>query len=161
MQGATVLTATLPRSACYDRPEPGTFEAIFQALDADSEALIGPTKLHWLVLPIRNDDGMVAGGFWGCTTFRWLHVQMLFIPEPLRGQGVGSALMASAEAEARERGCIGAHVDAFSFQAAAFYRKLGYARFGVLHDFPPGYDRVFFCKRFDTPAVTQTPPLHG
>jgi GNAT superfamily N-acetyltransferase len=86
---------------------------------------------------------------------------MLFIPEPLRGQGVGSALMASAEAEARERGCIGAHVDAFSFQAAAFYRKLGYTPFGVLHDFPPGYDRVFFSKRFEAPPVSQTPPPRG
>jgi GNAT superfamily N-acetyltransferase len=155
------VTATLSRPARYDRPEPGTFEAIFQALDADSEPLIGPTRLHWLVLPIRNDDGLVAGGLWGCTTFRWLHVQMLFIPEPLRGQGIGATLMASAEDEARERGCLGAHVDAFSFQAAAFYRKLGYTPFGVLHDFPPGYDRVFFSKRFDTPQVTRTPPPHG
>jgi GNAT superfamily N-acetyltransferase len=130
-------------------------------LDADSEALIGPTRPHWLVLPIHNDHGEVTGGFWGCTTFRWLQVQMLIVPEPLRGQGVGSALMATAETEARERGCIGAYVDAFSFQAAAFYRKLGYTPFGVLHDFPPGYDRVFFSKRFDSPPVSQTPPPRG
>ena len=142
------MSATLTRSARYDQPDPGTFEAIFQALDADSASRIGPTKPHWLVIPIRNDAGAVAGGFWGCTTFRWLHVQMLFVPEPLRGRGIGAALMASAEAEARERGCLGAHVDAFSFQAAPFYRKLGYTRFGVLHDFPPGHDRLFFCKRF-------------
>lgn len=151
----------MARSARYDHPEPGTFEAIFHALDADSEALIGPTRPHWLVLPIRGDDGMVAGGFWGATTFRWLHVQMLFVPEPLRGQGVGAGLMATAEAEARERGCLGAHVDAFSFQAAGFYRKLGYAPFGVLHDFPPGHDRVFFSKRFDATEVTRTPPPRG
>jgi len=73
----------------------------------------------------------------------------LFVPEKLRGLGVGSALMASAEAAARERGCRGAHVDTFSFQAAPFYRKLGFTLFGVLDDFPPGYSRLFFRKRFD------------
>jgi GNAT superfamily N-acetyltransferase len=146
------VSAALIRSARYDQPGPGTFEAIFQALDAESAHLIGPTRPHWLVIPIRDDAGRVAGGFWGCTTFGWLHVQMLFVPLPLRGRGIGAALMGSAEAEARERGCLGAHVDAFSFQAAPFYRKLGYTEFGVLHDFPPGHDRLFFCKRFDTPV---------
>jgi len=154
------LTATLHRPAHHDHPAPGVFEAIFRALDADSADLIGPTAPQLLAIPIRDDTGAVAGGFWGCTLFRWLHVQMLFVPAPLRGQGIGSALIGSAETEARERGCLGAHVDAFSFQAAPFYRKLGYTPFGVLHDFPPGHDRVFFCKRFGTPA-TRTPPPRG
>jgi GNAT superfamily N-acetyltransferase len=142
-----------PLLAGCDHPEPGTFEAIFRVLDASSAPVIGPTRPQLLVLPIRNEDGQVAGGLWGATAFGWLHVQMLFVPESLRGRGVGTRLMARAEAEARARGCLGAHVDAFSFQAAPFYRKIGYTPFGVLHDFPPGHDRVFFCKRFDTESA--------
>ncbi len=88
-----------------------------------------------LAIPLNDDDGVVVGGFWGCTLFQWLHVQLLFIPEALRGKGVGSALMATAEAEARKRGCIGAHVTSFSFQATPFYEKLGYTRFGQLDDY--------------------------
>ena len=30
------------------------------------------------------------------------------------------------------------YVDAFNFQAAPFYQKLGFIQFGVLDDFPPG-----------------------
>lgn len=135
-----------------DSFDPGTFDAIFNALDASSRPVIGPAEERLLVIPIRGDTGVVAGGFWGRTQFQWLHVQMLFVPEHLRGLGIGGGLMALAETEARARGCRGAYVDAFSFQAPSFYRKLGYTLFGELNDFPPGHDRLFFCKRFDTLA---------
>ncbi len=134
-----------------DRPAPGTFEAIYRALDASSHHVIGPVHPRLLVIPIRAEDGSVAGGLWGSTACRWLHVEMLFVPESQRGQGIGSALVAAAETEARRRGCLGVHVDAFSFQAAPFYRRLGYTVFGVLEDFPPGHRRIFFRKRFDAP----------
>jgi GNAT superfamily N-acetyltransferase len=142
------LAACVSGLAASDAPEAGTFEAIFEALDATSRPLVGPARPRLLVIPIRDDVGAVVGGLWGCTVFGWLHVQMLFVPEQLRGLGIGSALMAAAEAAARERGCHGAYVDTFSFQAAPFYRKLGFAPFGVLDDFPPGHRRLFFCKRF-------------
>ena len=134
--------------AASDMPDAGTFEAIFEALDATSRALVGPARPHLLVIAIRDDGGAVIGGLWGYTVFQWLHVQMLVVPERLRGLGVGSNLMAAAEAVARERGCCGAYVDTFSFQAVPFYRKLGFTPFGVLDDFPPGHHRVFFLKRF-------------
>ena len=136
----------------FDTPPAGTHDAIFRALDASSRELIGPMLPSLLVIPIHDDAGVVAGGFWGCTLFRWLHVQLLFIPETLRGRGIGSALMASAETEARKRGCIGSHVTSFSFQAAPFYAKLGYTPFGQLDDYPPGHNLLFLRKRFDTPA---------
>jgi len=138
----------------FDTPPPGTFDAIFHALDACSQDLIGPMRPRLLAIPICDDAGVVAGGFWGCTLFQWLHVQLLFIPESLRGKGVGSALMTAAETEARTRGCIGAHVTSFSFQAAPFYEKLGYTLFGQLDDYPPGHNLLYLRKRFDVPAVT-------
>lgn len=131
-----------------DAPEPGTFEAIFRALEASSRPLIGPLDRRLLVIPISDDAGRVAGGFWGSTLFQWLQVEMLFVPQPLRGLGVGSALMALAERDARARGCLGACVDTFSFQAAGFYEKVGFTRFGVLDDFPPGHSRLYFRKYF-------------
>jgi GNAT superfamily N-acetyltransferase len=132
-----------------DAPATGTFEAMFQALDAESQPVLGPARPRLLVIPIHDDAGGVAGGFWGHTLFQWLHVQMLLVPATLRGRGIGSALMAFAEAEARRRGCRGALVDAYNFQAAPFYRRIGYTVFGELHDYPPGYDRLYFYKRFD------------
>ena len=137
--------------AVSDSPTPGAFEAIYAALDACSQPVIGPAQPRLLTIPIRDDNGTVAGGLWGYTLFSWLHVQMLFVPPALRGRGVGAALMSAAEAEARSRGCRGAHVDAFSFQAAPFYQKIGFTVFGKLEDCPPGHDRLFFCKRFALP----------
>ncbi len=135
-----------------DAPPPGTFEAIYGALEASSLTLIGPAQPRLLVIPIRQDDGAVAGGLWGYTLFEWLHVQMLFVPQGLRRLGVGAALMTAAETEARERGCRGAYVDTFSFQAAPFYRRIGFIPFGRLEDCPPGHDRLYFCKRFGRAA---------
>lgn len=142
----------------FDTPPAGTFDAIFHALDACSLDLIGPMRPRLLVVPIRDDAGTVAGGLWGCTLFQWLHVQLLFIPEALRGRGVGSALMRVAETEARNRDCVGSHVTSFSFQAAPFYEKLGYTAFGQLDDYPPGYALLFFQKRFDATRAPVTAP---
>jgi GNAT superfamily N-acetyltransferase len=139
--------------ALSDHPAAGTFEAIFRALEATSLDVIGPVQPQLLVIPIHDDDGFVAGGLWGSTVCHWLHVQMLCVPEALRGQGIGSALMAAAETEARRRGCLGAHVDALSFQAAPFYQKIGYTVYGVLDDCPPGHRRIYFRKRFDRAAT--------
>jgi GNAT superfamily N-acetyltransferase len=147
---ATERTARRLAFVPSDQPERGTFDAIFHALDANSRSVIGPAQARLLVIPIFDDDGCPAGGLWGATMFRWLHVQLLFVPEVLRGRGVGSGLMVAAETEARARGCIGVHVDAFSFQAAPFYRRIGYTTFGVLTDFPPGHSRIYFQKRLDT-----------
>jgi GNAT superfamily N-acetyltransferase len=135
---------TLVASDIADR---GVFDTIFQALDDASRDALGPARGRLLVVPWRDQAGKVAGGFWGVTVFRWLQVEMLFVPAGVRGRGVGSALMAVAESEARARSCIGIHVDAFSFQAAAFYRKLGFSVFGVLEDCPPGQQRLFLHKR--------------
>jgi GNAT superfamily N-acetyltransferase len=146
--GRDALAAVVSGFAASDAPEAGTFEAIFEALDATSRPLVGPARPRLLVIPIRDDAGAVTGGLWGYTVFGWLHVQMLFVPEQLRGLGIGSALMAAAEAAAWERACHGVYVDTFSFQAAPFYRKLGFMPFGVLDDFPPGHRRLFFRKRF-------------
>jgi GNAT superfamily N-acetyltransferase len=136
-----------------DSPEPGTFQAIFRALEASSLPLIGPARPRLLVIPIRDDRGVVAGGFWGSTLFQWLRIEMLFVPPPLRGLGVGSALMALAERDARDRGCRGAYVDTFSFQAVPFYQKQGFTQFGVLEHFPPGHSRIYFRKHFRAPSA--------
>jgi GNAT superfamily N-acetyltransferase len=133
----------------YEINPPGVFDAIFRALDACSAPVIGAARPRLLVIPIREDNGAVTGGLWAHTLFGWLHIEMLVVPEKRRLQGLGSALLGSAEAEARSRGCFGALVDTLSFQATPFYRKHGFEPFGVLEDCPRGHQRLFLQKRFD------------
>jgi ribosomal protein S18 acetylase RimI-like enzyme len=55
-------------------------------------------------------------------------------------------MLLQAEQEAIARGCRGAWLDTYSFQARGFYERLGYAVFGILNDYPPGQKRIFLHK---------------
>lgn len=89
----------------------------------------------------------VVGGALGQTAWAWLYVGRLWVTEALRGAGLGGSLMAELESAAKARGCVGAWLDTFSFQARPFYESIGYSPFGELADFPPGHARTFLWKR--------------
>jgi GNAT superfamily N-acetyltransferase len=93
------------------------------------------------------ETGASDGGLTARIGFGWMFVELLFVPERLRGQGVGRQLMEQAEAVARDKGCTGIWLDTFTFQAPGFYQKLGYAVFGEIGNYPPGSSRFFLSKR--------------
>jgi ribosomal protein S18 acetylase RimI-like enzyme len=92
-------------------------------------------------------DGQVLGGACGDTHYGWLYLSLLWVDETLRGQGWGRRLVEHFEDEAVARGCHGAWVDTYGFQAPIFYERLGYREFGRLDEFPPGSARLFYWKR--------------
>jgi GNAT superfamily N-acetyltransferase len=95
---------------------------------------------------IRDEAGATIGGLSGYTSYRWMFIELLFVPEHLRGQNIGTKLMAQAEAHARSLGLVGIWLDTFSFQARPFYEKLGYSVFGTIENYPPGGARYFLSK---------------
>ena len=122
--------------------------AVSAPLRQFNELRAGPVDSQPLAVTlVHPETSAVLGGLWGDTGFTQLHVGQLFVPESLRGSGHGSRLMLAAENEARRRGCVGAWLDTFSFQARGFYEKLGYSVFGTIDDFPPGHSRFFLKKR--------------
>ena len=94
----------------------------------------------------RDDSGAITGGLLGGTYWDWLHVDILWVREDARRQGLGKRLLAAAEEEAVRRGCRHAHVDTLDFQAPDFYLRQGYTVWGVLEDLPPGHRRIFLKK---------------
>lgn len=108
-------------------------------------SVAGPSGHLALVLALRDEAGAVVGGLWGATSYGWLYTQMLSVPAPLRGSGLGTRLIHAAEAEAVRRGCTRAWVDT-QFGALGFYERLGYRVFGELAEFPPGFTRSFLTK---------------
>ena len=88
----------------------------------------------------------MIGGLLGRTAFRWLFVELIFVPESLRGKGVGQDLLRKAEAEAKRRSCGGVWLETLSAAAYRFYARNGYRTFGQLPDYPPGNTRYFLSK---------------
>ena len=136
-----------PQFHLTDAGEPAAREVILRGLMAFNEAHTGSRDSRSLAVLLRDESGATIGGLWGRTAWRWLFVELLFVPEALRRGGAGRELMRRAEAEAAKRGCHSAWLDTFSFQACGFYEKLGYAVFGRLDDYPPGFSRFFMRKK--------------
>ena len=73
-------------------------------------------------------------------------IDILWVDEQYRGQGLGSILLGEVEREAMEKGCHLVHLDTFDFQAKEFYEKNGYSVFGTLEDCPKGHIRYYLKK---------------
>ncbi|HVF95314.1 MAG TPA: GNAT family N-acetyltransferase [Sphingomonas sp.] len=137
-----------PRLLVPDEPAEADRAAILAALATFNRGHAEPGNAGPLAVLIKDDDGGTIGGLWGTTAFAWLRIELLFVPEDQRGTSLGTAVMHEAEALAAARGCIGASLDTYSFQARGFYEKLGYRLVGTIHDCPPGGARHFLQKRF-------------
>lgn len=106
----------------------------------------GPGNGRPLVITMKDESEQIVGGLWGHTGYEWLFTQLLVVPSSQRGSGVGTKLVLMAESEAMRRGCIGAWLDTFEFQARGFYERIGYECFAELQNYPTGYSRYFLKK---------------
>jgi GNAT superfamily N-acetyltransferase len=132
-----------------DLPEEAQRAAILAALVAYSDPRAGPGEWpeHDLCLLLHDEAGKAVGGLWGKAFYDWLFVELLFVPDSLRGRGLGAALLAAAEEQARAWGCHSLWLDTFSFQARGFYERLGYKVFGEVPDYPAPHSRFLLSKR--------------
>ncbi|WP_161492433.1 GNAT family N-acetyltransferase [Brucella pituitosa] len=134
-------------------------------LDDDSDGAIRDRLLHLLIdentrrvgeahidrsiICIKDDDSEeIQGGIWTELLFDWTYIEILFVPERLRGQGFATQLLKQAEAIAVSKGSVGMWLETFDFQAPDFYLKNGYEIFATLGDYPKGSNRRFLFKRF-------------
>lgn len=137
---------TTPGIVLTDTPEPDDRAPIAAGILAFNDPKFGPADVRPLAVLLKGDAGATIGGLWGRTVYGWLYVELLFVPEALRGRGLGRELMRRAEDEARSRGCLGAWIDTFDDGARALYESLGYERFGELDGQPRGGRRSFYSK---------------
>jgi GNAT superfamily N-acetyltransferase len=130
-----------------ESPDPNLREEILRPLRAFNESRIGKISAEALAICLRSPEDAIIGGLWGQSVAGWLFVDLLVVPETLRGRGIGSSLLEKAEGIAAKRGCIGVWLHTGTFQAPGFYEKLGYHAFGTIPDFPPGHDCIFYHKQ--------------
>jgi GNAT superfamily N-acetyltransferase len=143
----TASKATPPLTlAAETSPSDATIHAIESGLTAHTTGLglVTDRSPRWIIG--RDEDKVIQAGVRFVLAFEWLFVHWLWVADAYRKHGIGSQLMADAEAAARAQGCRAAYLDTFTFQAPKFYERLGYREFGRLNDFPPGHARIWFSK---------------
>lgn len=138
-----------PKLELTDSAVPDVGKMLYAGLAVHNRKSVAAPEVRPLWVLMREDEGgPVIGGLMGATAWSHLRIEALFVPEHLRGGGAGARIMEMAEAEAVRRGCIGAWLDTYSFQARGFYGRLGYSVLGEIEDYPPGHTRYFMKKSF-------------
>ena len=100
------------------------------------------------VLARDPSNEQILGGLICRTSLGLLFTELAFLPQELRGHGLGTRMLHMAEAEAVKRGCRAGVLYTISFQAPAFYERHGWREFGRVPCHPPGTSRIYMTKDF-------------
>jgi GNAT superfamily N-acetyltransferase len=124
-----------------------TARVIGGGLNGFNDAVTGMSDRRLLAVVVRDPaTGDTVGGAIGRSSLGLLFLDLFFLPERLRGSGLGTKVLRAFEAEGRERGCQSAVLYTISFQAPGFYERNGWRRFGEVPCKPPGTSRIFMTK---------------
>jgi GNAT superfamily N-acetyltransferase len=138
----TILTLT-------DHPDEEFRSVLSDGLDLHNRREAGYVDRRSLAIVVSDaQTGKPLGGVLGLTSFGLLFIDLVYLPEALRGREIGKGMIEMAEAEGRKRGCRAAVLYTISFQAPGFYERLGWRVFGEVPCDPPGTSRVFMTKDF-------------
>lgn len=96
---------------------------------------------------LRDEAENLIAGATGHTWGETCELKQVWVAESARGQGLGRRLMAEVEAEAVRRGCRQLILNTHSFQAPAFYAKLGFEVAAEMADYPRGFSQLWLRKR--------------
>ena len=77
---------------------------------------------------------------------QWLDIDILFINENFRKNGIGSQLISKAVEFCKKENLIGMHLYTLDFQAKGFYEKQGFKLIAEIKDWPKGITRYEFIK---------------
>lgn len=141
--------------------EEGDEKYVSDALEADRYRHAPPVpgaEDEELVYKITDAEGNILGGClleidrWKCGD-----LDILWVDERCRRQGLGSLLIRKAEEVFREKGCCLSALGTFRFQARPLYEKHGYTVYGTIENWPRGEANYGLYKRLDRPAKEYSP----
>jgi GNAT superfamily N-acetyltransferase len=101
-------------------PEPAAEKVVGDGLNAFNDATVGyADRLALHVIVRDSDSGKIVGGISGRTSLGLMFIDLVYLPEALRGHDIGTRMMAMAEEEARRRGCRGGVLTRSAFRRQA------------------------------------------
>ena len=127
-------------------PTENEIQYIRESLNKFNNTKVGDDGHMPLDIVEYDEDGDVIGGILGGTYWGWMYVDILWVHENHRHEGIGAKLLREAEKEAIRRGCHHVHLDTMSWQAPMFYQKHGYEVIGILPDIPKGNQKYLLMK---------------
>ncbi len=143
---------TDPVVTVTDAPSEADAAAISSGLADYNELQTGYRDWRKLAVLLRDPEtGATLGGMIGRTSYGLLFIDLVYLPETLRGQDIGSRLLAMMEQEGIARGCKSAFLLTITYQAPGFYERNGWTEFGRIACDPPGTARVFMTKTLSQP----------
>ena len=127
-------------------PSPAARATVERGVDQHNVGITNLPDYYPLAFLLRDAAGEVLGGVLGRTSLGLLFIDLVYLPDDLRGGGLGSRILQAAEDEGRRRGCRAAVLYTISFQAPGFYTRRGWRVFGEIPCDPPGTSRIFMTK---------------
>src|SRR2546428_10461941 len=107
-----------------DAPTAEEEHAVGSGLARFNEQQSGIRDSRPLAVIVRDPETkQPVGGLTGRTSLGLLFIDLFFLPDTLRGDGLGSRLLRLAEDEARRRGRVSAGLYAVRFPAPGFYQR--------------------------------------
>jgi Acetyltransferases len=78
-----------------------------------------------------------------------MEIDIIWVDEHHRGEGLGSRLLMEAEQIAKGYHRSFIKLNTFSFQAPDFYRKYGHQVIAIIEDAPSGHQHYFLTKQLN------------
>ena len=116
-----------------------------EGIIASNEEIVGERDKEFSIF-LKNDAGKVFGGIQAFLDSESVYIDILWVEKNLQKQGHGTKLLAAAELEAINNGCIFSLVDTWDFQAETFYLKNGYERIGEIKNYWHDHSKIFLRK---------------
>jgi len=131
-------TRELPELVVEDSPAAADVALLEEHVAAAAIAAAGCGEEQEFGIFARGDEGQIVAGITGIVWGGYCELQAMWVEDSLRNRGLGRALVASAEAEARRRGCALVVFHAYDLLARGLYERLGYETAGVIENCPAG-----------------------
>ncbi|GAA4474311.1 GNAT family N-acetyltransferase [Gluconacetobacter asukensis] len=129
-----------------DQPTAEECAAVLNTLRRFTRATVPVLDNQDFAALVSMDGDTIVGGLIASSRWGGFHIEMLALPDIMRGKGLGSHLLTLAEEEARRRACHHMWLDTQAFQARQFYERHGFAVFGQIDGPAPYYPRYFMQK---------------